>query len=228
MEPGDGAWATAVVIVLHGGKVRSEQPVRRHNLSYRRMVPIARALHRAGRASGVAVWLVRFRVRGWNAPEHPAVADARWAVAEARRLHPGVPIVLVGHSMGGRTALHAGGEEGVRAVCLLAPWIEPGEPVAQLADRQVFIVHGTADRWTSPEQSFRYAERLRELPAEVARFELPGAGHFMLRRVEDWTGVTRRFVMGVLGVLPQDPQITDAMRAPASHGLRVALGGETR
>ncbi|WP_231950562.1 alpha/beta hydrolase [Allokutzneria albata] len=188
-----GAEVDAVVIVLHGGKARSREPVLRRTLSYLRMVPIARALRRPG----TAVWLLRFRVRGWNEPELPSVADARWAIAEARRRHPGKPIVLVGHSMGARTALRVADEDWVRAVCALAPWIEPGEPMGVFAGRDVLIVHGTADRWTSPEQSLRYAERLRARSVRVEHVELPGAGHFMLRRVADWTGITRKFVMRI-------------------------------
>ncbi|GAA4005296.1 alpha/beta hydrolase [Allokutzneria multivorans] len=188
-----------VVVVLHGGKVRSREPVLRRNLSYRRMIPIARSLHRAGRDHGAAVWLVRFRERGWNEPELPAVADARWAIAEARRNHPGAAIVLVGHSMGGRTALRVADESGVRAVCALAPWIEPGEPVGHLvrSGREVLVVHGTADRWTSPAQSASYVERLRSLGVRAVHVALPGAGHFMLRRIADWTAAARTFVMKI-------------------------------
>jgi len=36
---------------------------------------------------------------------------------------------LVGHSMGGRTALRCAADQAVVGVCALAPWIEPGEPV---------------------------------------------------------------------------------------------------
>lgn len=225
LNPRSDASSKAVVIVLHGGRVNSSESVRAFNLSYRRMVPIARALHRAGSAHDLAVWLVRFRFRGWNAPDLPAVADARWAIAEARIRHPRAPIVLVGHSMGARTALRAGGERGVVGICALAPWLESDEPIEQLSERDVVIVHGTADRWTSPARSLRFAERLRALPTRVARFELPGAGHFMLRGIRAWTSITRRFVLGLLEGAAEDLDIAQAMNERRLGGLQVELSG---
>ena len=43
-----------------------------------------------------------------------------------RMAYPGVPIALVGHSMGGRVALHLAGEADVVVVAALAPWIAAG------------------------------------------------------------------------------------------------------
>ncbi|GAA5126527.1 hypothetical protein GCM10025762_54210 [Haloechinothrix salitolerans] len=111
---------TGVVLVLHGGKAVSRRPTSERQLSYWRMVPIAEALHDAVGEHG-AVWLLRNRLRGWNEPARDAVVDARWALAEVRRTHPGVPVVLVGHSMGARAALRVAGTDGVIAVCALAP-----------------------------------------------------------------------------------------------------------
>ena len=83
------------------------------------MVPIARHLASAGQADGLGVWRLRFRYRGWNSRQqlrrrHP-VADVRWAVQQLREQHGDLPIVLVGHSMGGRAALWAADEPGVAA-----------------------------------------------------------------------------------------------------------------
>lgn len=147
----------AAVLILHGGRSHSNRPTSVRQLAYRRMVPIARAVHGTVRDAGVTVWLVRNRVRGWNEPAQDAVADARWALHELHRRHPAVPVVLVGHSMGGRAALRVADTEGVRAVCALAPWTEPADPVGQLADRTVLIAHGDRDRWTDPARSYAYA-----------------------------------------------------------------------
>ncbi|MGH3433140.1 MAG: alpha/beta hydrolase, partial [Thermocrispum sp.] len=88
---------TAVVLVLPGGKANSVRPADERQLSYRRMVPIAEALHgdfaNLG-DRGAAVWLLRYRLRGWNGRRADALTDARWAIARIRRQHPGVPIVL--------------------------------------------------------------------------------------------------------------------------------------
>lgn len=213
------------MLVLHGGKSRSAAPTRPGQLAYRRMVPIARALHGAVGAAGGAVWLVRNRLRGWNEPDLDAVRDARWALAELRERHPDVPVVLVGHSMGARAALHVADDPAVRAVCALAPWIEPGEPVAGLAGRTLLMAHGTRDRWTSAAQSFRYAVRARRVAARVARFEVRGAGHFMLNRAGDWTRLATSFVAGALGAADEHPMISGAFDAPTPDGLRLSLPG---
>ena len=106
------------------------------------MVPIARSVHRTVGDSGTAVWLLRNRVRGWNEPARDALRDAQWALDQARTQHPQALVVLVGQSMGGRAALLSAGTEGVLAVCALAPWPEPDDPVTQLAGRRVRVRRG--------------------------------------------------------------------------------------
>lgn len=216
---------TAVVLVLHGGKARSTEPTSVTQLSYRRMVPIAAALHRALGPTGGAVRLLRNRLRGWNSPTDDPVLDARWALDGIRAHHPGVPVVLVGHSMGGRTALRVADDPAVVGVCALAPWIEPGEPVEHLAGRTVVIAHGDRDHWTSPERSFLYAARARETAERLGRFEVRGAGHVMLRRSADWTGMVTAFVAGVLDPSAEHPAIAEVLNAPAPDGLRLPLPG---
>ncbi|WP_420712490.1 alpha/beta hydrolase, partial [Streptomyces sp. SPB78] len=72
------------------------------------------------------------------------------------------PVVLLGHSMGGRAALRAAGHPTVRGIVALAPWCPEGEPVAQLAGRELVILHGDQDRVTSPDASWRLLARARE------------------------------------------------------------------
>ncbi|HVL84754.1 MAG TPA: alpha/beta fold hydrolase [Pseudonocardia sp.] len=212
-----------VVLVLHGGRAHSRDRGNRVRMTYLRMLPFARDLARA--PGELAVFLLRYRYRGWNHPRMDALRDAEWALAELHRRHPGVPVVLVGHSMGGRAALHAGGAANVVAVCALAPWLDGTDPVRQLAGRTVLIAHGDRERWTSPGESFAYALRARRVTDRVCRFEVHGDGHGMLRRARDWHSLTRRFVLGVLGIEPLDPEIANAMRLPAPDGLRATLHG---
>lgn len=219
--------ADAAVLVLPGGRARSRERASRANLAYRRMVPIAAGLHRATRGRPVPVWLLRYRYRGWNEPDLDPVQDARWALARLRDRHPGARVVLVGHSMGARTALRIADEPEVTAVCALAPWIEPGEPVDHLRGRSVLLAHGDRDRWTDPEASHRYAVRAKAVTAATCRFVVHGSGHPMLRRRADWNGLVRRFVVGALDATP-DPLIAEAVNAPAPRGLSVALPGGTR
>lgn len=185
---------TTVVLVLHGGRSHSDQPTTPGQLAYRRMVPIATAIHRWCRDDGGAVWLMRNRVRGWNEPQQDAVLDARWALDEIERRHPESDVVLVGHSMGGRAALRVADRPNVWAVCALAPWLEPNEPIAQLAGRSVLIAHGTRDRWTDPAASAAYVARARRAGIEMAWSEIQGAGHFMLRKRAAWQALIRAFV----------------------------------
>ncbi|MFI5930912.1 alpha/beta hydrolase [Actinoplanes sp. NPDC051494] len=179
--------ARAVVLFLHGGQAHSTEPARR-GLAYLRMVPFARAVRSRTRGDEVAVWLLRYRLRGWNAPSEDPVTDARWALDEARRLHPGAPIVLVGHSMGGRTALRLAGGPGVAGVCALAPWIERGEP-APHSNAPILIAHGDGDRVTDPALSAAYAARVG-----ASFVPVPGETHALLRRPIFWTRLVTGFV----------------------------------
>src|SRR4051794_32010909 len=56
----------AVALVLHGGRAKSEAPVRRTNLTVVRMTPFATSLRQAGADLGLAVARLRYVVRGWN------------------------------------------------------------------------------------------------------------------------------------------------------------------
>ncbi len=211
---------SSIVLVLHGGRAHSRESGERKRLTYRRMLPFARAL---AKHDELAVFMLRYRYRGWNAPAKDAQRDAGWALDELARQHPGVPVVLLGHSMGGRAALGAAGGPGVTAVCALAPWLDHSDPVAQLAGRTVLIAHGDRERWTSPEASYDYALRARPVAARIARFDVHGAGHFMLNRASDWQSLVVRFVLGVTGIEPEDPDIANAFTQPTPSGLRVEL-----
>jgi pimeloyl-ACP methyl ester carboxylesterase len=186
-------------------------------------VPFGGALRRAGRRDGLAVWLLRYRYRGWNEPDRDPVSDARWALQRVRESHPAVPVVLLGHSMGARVGLYVADDPAVVAVCALAPWIEHGDPVAQLRGKSLLIAHGDLERVTSPAVSVDYAQDARQVSDRVCRFDVHGDGHAMLRRARDWTRLVRRFVLAELGMRPMDQQIAAAMAAPAERGLRVPL-----
>lgn len=212
--------ADAAVIVLHGGREWSMARVASRHVAYLRMVPFA--LDIARRGPGVGVYLLRNRYRGWNPPHEHPVQDAKWAIEQVLRERGDIPVVLVGHSMGGRVALRVAGHPNVVGACLLAPWIKH-EPVEQFADRAVLIAHGDRDRTTDPRASYRYAERLRQVTDRVARFDLRGEGHAMLSKAGVWTRLTTGFALGVLGTQPLDPVITNAWRQPAPDGLRVPM-----
>lgn len=176
----------AVVLVLHGGKSASEEPTSRLNLSVVRMVPFARRIRRATMFRGVAVWRLRYRVRGWNGTAQDPVVDARWALDEIRRRHGDVPVVLLGHSMGGRTALHVADDPSVCTVVGLAPWLSGSDPVRLAAGCTTALVHGDDDRITSLVSTLDYAKRAEKAGVDVAAVVLHGGEHFMLRRALLW------------------------------------------
>jgi alpha-beta hydrolase superfamily lysophospholipase len=173
------AGARALVLLLPGGRADSLAPARRAGVAHLRMVPFGWAAEAAG---PVAVWRLRYRYQGWNEPARHPVADARWALEQAARRHPGLPVILVGHSMGGRVALHLATEPGLAGICALAPWIEPPDQALPTDPRvPLLIAHGERDRVTDPAASARFAAD------HGARFVLvPCAGHAMLRRYRTW------------------------------------------
>ena len=185
--------ARAVVLLLPGGRATSTAPARR-GPAYLRMVPFAKAIAWNARGAGVAVRTVRYRLEGWNGGAEDPVRDARRALDEARRDHPGAPVVLVGHSMGGRVALRLAGEPGVVGVCALAPWIEAGEP-APRPGATIVIAHGDADRVTDPRASAAYAARIG-----ASFVPVPGETHALLRRPVFWTRLVTAFVASALAV----------------------------
>lgn len=204
----------AVALVLHGGQAHSMRPASRRQLSAVRMTPFARALHRAGASAGLAVWTLQYRDRGWN-DKGSQVEDVLWALGEVEREHPGAPVYLVGHSMGGRAALAAGGYPSVRAIIALAPWVPDSEAVDHLRGRPVLIAHGTHDRWVDPRGSLDFAVRARRAGVDVTRVEVAGVGHAMLRRISLWHGLTTYFVMTQLAGYgkPDGPPSEDSLRA---------------
>ncbi|MCD2196875.1 alpha/beta fold hydrolase [Actinomycetospora endophytica] len=224
---GDGS--AGVVLVLHGGRPDGQQDAGGFLLSHVRMVPFGQAIARAGASRGVETALLRYRVRGWNARDDAAgipdpVRDARWALDDVRGRHgPDVRIVLVGHSMGARAALRVGGDENVVGVAALAPWIGRHEPTGHLRGQTLLVAHGDRERMTDPRASLWFAGRVAEISDHVARFEVLGDGHAMLRRAGDWHGLVARFAMAALGLEPFDDAVANAMAAGAPEGLSVPL-----
>jgi dienelactone hydrolase len=187
-----------IAVVLHGGREKNTMPVRATQLAVLRMRPFVRSLRRAGRGDGLAVVQVRYRVRGWNGTERSPVADTDWALDQLTARFPGVPIALVGHSMGGRTAMYVAGHDQVRAVVGLAPWLERNDPVRTLAGRRVLIVHGDGDRMTSPQGSASYARAAEKVAESVTFISVTGEHHAMLKRPRLWHELATGFVVGVI------------------------------
>lgn len=172
----------AVALVLHGGREHSREAVRPDQLAVRRMRPFARALAATGGPQGLAVWSLQYRLRGWNGDERSPVADATWALDQVQQRVGDVPVVLVGHSMGGRTAVHVAGHHRVVAVTALAPWLPLDEPHTQVAGRSVLVVHGRRDSTTSPRGSFEWARRAAAVTDRVWLVDVRHESHAMVLR----------------------------------------------
>jgi alpha-beta hydrolase superfamily lysophospholipase len=185
----------AVVLVLHGGASRpGRSEVHPAQLSVLRMVPIARRIARAGRGR-VAVLRLLNSHRGWDTTSTP-VADVAWALAQVRERYGDLPVGLVGHSLGGRAALLAGGQDGVRAVVALNPWVYPTDH-ADLSGRRVLIVHGTDDRVADPQRAQVVADALAAT-TDVEFLPIAGGKHAMLSRGGQFERAATDFVLAAL------------------------------
>lgn len=213
-----------MVLLLPDGETDSRR--RPSPLSYAAQLPLARTLAGAGREDGLAVHVVRYRSRGWNAGADP-VADAQWAADEVVRRYGDVPVCLVGHGMGGRAALRGAGHTAVNSVLAMAPWLpdEPDEPepVKHLAGRRVLMVHGTNDARSSPELSYRLAERAKKANRDTCRFEVHSDGHALRQHRSEVMALAADFIRGSLFARSYARPVADAFAAPPPLGLRMPL-----
>ena len=192
-----GDAATGIVVVAHGGRSAGLERTSPVQLAVLRMIPVAAAIDHALRGSGAVVCRPRFSVRGWNGALASPVKDLNQILDGLARQHGQVPVILVGHSMGGRAVLRCAGHPGVTAVAGLAPWLPAGEPVEQLAGRRVLLVHGTADHITDPRETWAYAKRARAV-TDVVTIEVAGADHAMLRQAHRWHQIAAEFARSAL------------------------------
>lgn len=192
MPLGSLAWdarparAGAVALVMHGGAEHGRDVNHPWSPHVARLVPFARALRRV--PGPLAIARLRFPVRGWNGPEQTPVRSARWALSEIRAAYPGVPVALVGHSMGGRTAMHVADEEGVTLVIGLATWIERGDGRPGDGQRTV-LIHGDRDQLTPLSGARRRVEGLMAAGHDATLVRVARGDHAMLVRSGLWTAL---------------------------------------
>lgn len=174
-------WASirplGAVLLLHGGWSRGERvPVRRTQPSVLRMLPLADRLALAGRGR-LAIYRLLNSYRGWRGQPTP-LDDLRWAL---QQLPAGLPVCLIGHSLGGRAALLGAGDPGVRGAVLLAPWVYPDDDPDLPAGRRLLFVHGDADRIATPDSSRVVADSVRR-HATASYVTVPGGNHALMRQ----------------------------------------------
>ncbi|CAM5291333.1 hypothetical protein SAVIM338S_00303 [Streptomyces avidinii] len=199
------------VLLLHGGRSEALEPPPLLDLPGARLRLFTPALLKACGRDRIAVAQVRYRHRGWNGRREDALHDAREALRELTELTEfteltglvgEVPVVLVGHSMGGRAALRLAGHPRVRGVVALAPWCPPGEPVGQLRGRQVAILHDRHDRVTSAQDAWDYLARAERGGAHAVAVRMPRGGHTMVRDARTWHRTAASLTAAMLGLAP--------------------------
>ncbi|KGN37202.1 alpha/beta hydrolase [Knoellia subterranea] len=193
-----------VALVIHGGGEKGYGPMPWWEGPVLRMWPFARAIERAA-GDRLAVVRLKNRYHGWNGDEQTPLVDARWALERIRSRYAGLPLALIGHSMGGRVVTHLAGEPGVRAIAALAPWVEPGDPRPGRPGLDVLLMHGLLDRTTDPRRTQVLGEELRARGADVTWRPVEGEGHAMLRHAATWHREVADFVTTAL--LPR-PEVT--------------------
>lgn len=176
----------SAVLLLHGGAPQSDLPVGPWSASWRVMRWLQHGFEGTIRRRGLAtsVWLLRYRFRGWNGGS--SVVDSRWALDSLREELGDIPVSLVGHSMGGRTAIAAADHPAVTGVVALAPWIAPETSATPLAGRRLVAAHGRTDKITSYAATEAFVERARAV-AEEARFvDMGEVGHYLIAGHRRW------------------------------------------
>jgi predicted esterase len=190
---------SAVVLLLHGGKPHGRDQVGARSASWRRMAALQRGVAPRLHEAGTTTWLLRYRERGWNGTGASATEDARWALAQVREELGGVPVVLLGHSMGARTAVHVADDPSVVGVVALAPWWDRSDPVSTLTGRHLRAAHGRADRITSARMTRDYVRRAAPVAVSTGFEDMGRVGHYMLRRVGHWEAVATDACLAVVG-----------------------------
>lgn len=198
-----GAWLTAVsapadpvagVLVLHGGSAESNRPVRPWHPGHLRMVPFARAL--AHHLPDIAVMRLRHRVAGWNGSGTAVLDEARWALQSMEAVL-GVPVVLVGHSLGGRVAARLAPV--AAGAVLLNPWLPADDPVGWgRRDNGLRVVQTPRDRTCPPADSMTWLRRVAEAGSDVRIRMIAGSDHGMVRRFPTWHTVAAAGVRHLL------------------------------
>lgn len=183
--------AKAVALVMHGGAAQGRAVNRAWSHNVVRLLPFAWSLAKV--PAPLAVARLRFGVRGWNGAERTPVPDACWALGQVRERFPGRPIAVIGHSMGGRTALHIADEPDVSLLLGLAAWVEPADRPPGNGLRSVFI-HADRDHIASIAGPRRVVETLRRDGKDASLIRVAESDHAMLRRAGTWTRLTTETV----------------------------------
>jgi pimeloyl-ACP methyl ester carboxylesterase len=201
-----------IVVVAHGGQEVSTKPTTAVQPAVLRMVPIARAIGNALSDAEIRVLRPRTYMPYVKAEAMRLLGEKfGWQAYAQKHFESRFTKFVEGWSMGARAALRAAGHPSVRAVAALAPWVPPGEPVAQLSGRRVLLAHGDRDKITRPRDTWAIAERAREV-TQVTAIEVRADGHAMLRRARLWHTLAAEFARASFGVAAGEERLAAAFR----------------
>jgi len=157
---------------LHGGTMHS-----------RVVFHVARALQDIG----IATLRFNFRGVGRSAGRHDdgrgEVEDARAALGHLERLHPGLPLVVAGHSFGAWVGLRAGLDDArvARLVGVGVPLRYYEFDFLAAARPRVLLIQGEEDAFGSGADIIRLDA---SLGPRVETVVVPGADHFFTRHLD--------------------------------------------
>lgn len=220
----DGSLPKAVVVIVHGHGEHGERY--RHvaeRMTDSELVVVGYDLQGHGRSEGV---------RGHIVSMDETIDDAMAVLAEARERHPGLPVFLYGHSMGGNIALNTAirRRPDLQALIISSPWLRLAFKPPAVKE---WLGRGVAKLWPAlsmasglkPEDLFRPSD-LNILPIQEdplshttitpkAYLEVQQAGEWALRN-------GRQLTMPLLLLHGEADRVTSY---ESSKQLTASLGG---
>lgn len=181
------------VLVLPGGTDFSYRPFSPTQGSALRMYPFTASIQtRFGMR--VRVKQAQYRVYGWNGDQASPMPQARAALDALAGEHPGIPIAVIGHSMGGRIAALLGDDERVTDILALAPWWQFADWRHIHDGVRVRAIHGDADTVTRAPRTAKGIAELAARGVDAEYLAVPGGRHPMLDHLGVWQGGALRFI----------------------------------
>ena len=191
------------MLVLPGGKVRSDRPSRSWQLANLRMAFVAVALRRrlgpTSRCGGCGIGCAGGTVRSSTRSTTPRQFSTGHATDSSRN-----------RSRSSAIRWAAGSPRTWRREATSAPssrWPRGGWATTVSSfpsSTRLLVVHGTADTWTDPRASRAQTLRAQQRGVDAEWVGLDGAGHYMARQWRDWHRLTGEFVAEQLDVANSD------------------------
>ncbi|MGV9711685.1 alpha/beta fold hydrolase [Gordonia sp. NPDC003424] len=186
-----------LVLVLPGGTDRSYARFRPTQPAALRMYPFTWSI-RARYRRRVRVRQVRYRVYGWNGGQASPMPYARKALDDLTREYPGVPVVAIGHSMGGRVGAQLADDPRVVGLLALAPWWQYADWRFIHPGVRVVAMHGTADERTLAPRTAKGIVELAGRGVDAVFVPVPDGNHAMLDHIGLWQSSVLDFVGNTL------------------------------